>query len=113
MGLDDFQVTTPFPGGPANDSAIEFQLDPAALATFLGELFDICRPGTREAGSPSDLRTPHRPFHRTSEHAQFPASGKKSNNQFISVDSKGTVAQCDRWVTSYPDYYWEHFESRI
>ena len=27
------------------------------------------------------------------------------SNQFISVDAKGTVAQCDSWVTSYPEYF--------
>jgi len=27
------------------------------------------------------------------------------SDQFISVDSKGSVAQCDCWVTSYPNYF--------
>ncbi|HRX56169.1 MAG TPA: radical SAM protein [Verrucomicrobiales bacterium] len=105
LGLDDFQVNTPFPGGPANDSAIEFQLDPAALATFLGELFDIWVDRGLEAGvalGPFDALIDH----FTGRPARLPCIWKENcSNQFISVDSKGTVAQCDCWVTSYPDYY--------
>jgi hypothetical protein len=34
--------------------------------------------------------------------ARLPCIWKENcSNQFISVDSKGSVAQCDCWVTSY------------
>src|SRR5258708_12571053 len=42
LGLDDFQVNTPFAGGPAKDVEGGFHLDSIELARFLGELFDIC-----------------------------------------------------------------------
>src|SRR5579862_5259456 len=41
LGLTDFQVNTPFPGGPAHEAATSFVLDTDDLAEFLGGLFDI------------------------------------------------------------------------
>ena len=44
--------------------------------------------------------------HFTGQAARLPCIWKENcSNQFISVDSKGTVAQCDCWVTSYPEYF--------
>ena len=44
--------------------------------------------------------------HFTGRPARLPCIWKENcSNQFISVDAKGTVAQCDCWVTSYPDYF--------
>lgn len=105
LGLDDFQVNTPFPGGPANDSAEEFQLESAELAAFLGELFDIWIERGLDTGialGPFDALIDH----FTGRPARLPCIWKENcSNQFISVDAKGTVAQCDCWVTSYPDYF--------
>ena len=105
LGLDDFQVNTPFPGGPANDSPAEFQLDPARLAGFLGELFDLWAGHGFEQGialGPFDALI----HHFTGQPARLPCIWKENcSNQFISVDAKGTVAQCDCWVTSYPDHW--------
>jgi len=41
------------------------------------------------------------------ESGSSPACIWKENcsDQFISVDSKGSVTQCDCWVTSYPKYF--------
>src|SRR3984957_1995093 len=41
LGLDDFQVNTPFPGGPAKEIEESFELDSRELATFLAGLFDL------------------------------------------------------------------------
>ena len=41
LGLEDFQVNTPFPGGPASELEGRFKLDAAELADFLAGLFDI------------------------------------------------------------------------
>jgi len=44
--------------------------------------------------------------HFTGAPARLPCIWKENcSNQFISVDSKGTVAQCDCWVTSYPESF--------
>jgi radical SAM protein with 4Fe4S-binding SPASM domain len=51
------------------------------------------------------------PFDALIEHfagrpARLPCIWKENcSNQFISVDAKGTVAQCDCWVTSYPESF--------
>src|SRR6516164_8150318 len=41
LGLTDFQVNTPFPGGPAKEVEGGFQLDSCELADFMVGLFDI------------------------------------------------------------------------
>ncbi len=41
LGLSDFQVNTPFPGGPAKEVESDFQLDLSDLARFLVGLFDV------------------------------------------------------------------------
>ena len=43
---------------------------------------------------------------RWSQVARLPCIWKENcSEQFISVDSKGSVAQCDCWVTSYRKYF--------
>ena len=105
LGLTDFQVNTPFPGGPAGRIEGGFQLDNDRLAAFLGELFDIwMREGYRSgiALGPFDALIDH----FTHRAARLPCIWKENcSNQFISVNSKGVVAQCDCWVTSYPEYF--------
>ena len=41
LGLSDFQVNTPFPGGPAKQHEKDFRLDLKELAKFLVGLFDV------------------------------------------------------------------------
>lgn len=105
LGLDSFQVNTPFPGGPAAEVDGAFQLDTKQLASFLCDLFDIwIARGHASAVSlgPFDALINHfigRP-------ARLPCIWKENcSNQFIAVDAKGTVAQCDCWVTSYPETF--------
>jgi len=104
LGLGSFQVNTPFPGGPAKDAAADFQLDSAQLAGFLGELLDIWVERGLEAGvalGPFDALI----HHFTGRPARLPCIWKENcSNQFIAVDAKGDVAQCDCWVTSYRDH---------
>jgi uncharacterized protein len=107
LGVDDFQVNTPFTGGPAKEAEAKanFQLDPAELANFLAGLFDIWIKYGYASGvslGPFDALI----HHFTGAPARLPCIWKENcSNQFISVDSKGTVAQCDCWVTSYPESF--------
>jgi uncharacterized protein len=105
LGLEDFQVNTPFAGGPAKEVEGGFQLDSAGLATFLTGLFDIWIQRGYASGvslGPFDALI----HHFTGAPARLPCIWKENcSNQFISVDSKGTVAQCDCWVTSYPESF--------
>jgi uncharacterized protein len=101
----DFQVNTPFPGGPASQLKDEFQLGVDELASFLGGLFDIWMERGYNSGvslGPFDALIDH----FTHRAARLPCIWKENcSNQFISVDAKGSVAQCDCWVTSYPEYF--------
>ena len=105
LGLDNFQVNTPFPGGPAAEVEGAFQLDTKELAGFLSRLFDIWIERGYDFGvslGPFDALIDH----FTGRPARLPCIWKENcSNQFISVDSKGTVAQCDCWVTSYPESF--------
>jgi uncharacterized protein len=105
LGLNDFQVNTPFPGGPAHEVEGGFQLDSGELAGFLGELFDLWMAQGYDAGvalGPFDALIDH----FTGRPARLPCIWKENcSNQFISVDAKGSVAQCDCWVTSYPESF--------
>jgi len=95
LGLKSFQVNTPFPGGPAKAVEAEFDLDKTALAEFLAGLFDIWMERGHANGvslGPFDSLI----HHFTGAPARLPCIWKENcSNQFISVDSKGTVAQCD------------------
>ena len=105
LGLKSFQVNTPFPGGPAKAVEAEFDLESGALAAFLGGLFDIWMERGHADGvalGPFDALV----HHFTGAASRLPCIWKENcSNQFISVDSKGTVAQCDCWVTSYPESF--------
>jgi uncharacterized protein len=104
LGLTSFQVNTPFPGGPAHDES-GINLDNTQLAQFLSGLFDVWMQRGHAAGvklGPFDALIDH----FTGAPARLPCIWKENcSNQFISVDSKGTVAQCDCWVTSYPESF--------
>jgi radical SAM protein with 4Fe4S-binding SPASM domain len=103
LGLTNFQVNTPVRGGPANKDGI--QLDDRELGPFLAGLFDVWMERGYDAGvtlGPFDALI----HHFTGAPARLPCIWKENcSNQFISVDSKGTVAQCDCWVTSYPEKF--------
>ena len=105
LGLENFQVNTPFPGGPAAEVEGAFQLDTNELANFLCGLFDTWMERGYHSGvslGPFDALIDH----FTGKQARLPCIWKENcSNQFISVDSKGTVAQCDCWVTSYPESF--------
>ena len=105
LGVTDFQINTPFPGGEANDVKDSMPLDVAELARFHQELADIWF----ERGYHEGVRIG--PFDEllnyfTHREACLPCIwGQNCADEFISIDARGYVAQCDCWVTSYPDYY--------
>ena len=44
--------------------------------------------------------------HFTGEGACLPCIWLQNcTDEFVSIDARGHVAQCDCWVTSYPDYW--------
>ncbi len=105
LGVTDFQINTPFPGGAANAAKQGMPLDVAELARFHVELADLWL----ERGVDAGVRVG--PFDEllnyfTHRDACLPCIwGQNCTDEFISIDARGNVAQCDCWVTSYPDYF--------
>jgi len=106
VGIDNFQVNTPFPGGPASKEwPMHAPLDLDRLAEFTVRLFELWSTEGRARGirlGPFDGLFDH----FTKGEGRLPCIFQENcANQFISVDAKGSVAQCDCWVTSYPDWF--------
>lgn len=104
LGIVDFQINTPFAGGPADAVKRAFPLDPHRLGRFLIDLADIWMSRGRRAGvkiGPFDelLR------HFTGRPAALPCLWRDNcAHEFVCIDPRGWVAQCDCWVASYPDH---------
>ena len=100
-GVTDFQVNTPFPGGPGRHAE---PLDVDALSGFLRGLMDLFV----ERGFGRGVRLG--PFDAlidsfSGRPAQLPCFWQPScADEFLSIDARGEVALCDCWVTSYPEH---------
>jgi radical SAM protein with 4Fe4S-binding SPASM domain len=105
VGLDSFQVNTPFPGGTQNNAKRSLGLDVDELGAFMADLTDVWIERGYSRGVAMD------PMAELVK--QFMDGGAclpciwQSNcaDEFISIDARGYVAQCDCWVTSYPEYF--------
>ncbi len=105
VGVRSFQINTPFPGGPASEEwPMHAPLNLDRLSEFVTALYERW---FRE-GLPNGIQLG--PFDGLHDHfigneARLPCIFKENcANQFISIDAHGTTAQCDCWVTSYPDW---------
>jgi uncharacterized protein len=112
LDVRSFQVNTPFPGGEANLVKRLMPLETDALARFFTELAEIWL----ERGYDAGVRVG--PFDEllayfSGAQALLPCIWTDDcANHIISIDARGNVAQCDCWVTSYPDYWFGNiFES--
>ena len=106
LGITDFQVNTPFPGGEAAAAKKELPVaEVEALSRFYSELADVWlergyRNGVRVG--PLDALLQHFSHQPTTLPCIW---GDNCANTLVSIDARGYVAQCDCWVTSYPDYH--------
>ena len=104
LGVTSFQVNTAFSGGEANDAKAEVILDVDRLAGFFVDLARVWFERGRGAGVALG------PFDELLE--KFSGRGgclpciwrQNCTDEFVSIDARGNVAQCDCWVTSYPEY---------
>jgi uncharacterized protein len=105
LRVTDFQINTPFPGGEGNEIKQSILLDIGELARFHCELADIWL----ERGPDDDIRIG--PFDQllnyfTHRYAALPCIwGQNCADEFVCIDARGYVAQCDCWVTSYPEFH--------
>jgi uncharacterized protein len=105
LAITNFQVNTPFPGGKANDVKKSLPLDLDALSRFFIDLTDVWLERGYHGGvrvGPMDELI--RQF--TDGQGCLPCIWQANcADQFVSIDARGYVAQCDCWVTSYPEYF--------
>ncbi len=104
LNITDFQINTPFPGGPYNSSKTDYPLDNDLLTDFFT---DLCRIWI-ERGYDKNIRIGPlgelTEYFRTGD-AMLPCIWQANcANDFICIDPYGNVAQCDCWVASYPDF---------
>jgi radical SAM protein with 4Fe4S-binding SPASM domain len=103
LGITDFQINTPFPGGSLNDTKKGYPLDIRRLGDFLADLATVWMERGFQKGVSVD------PFNKLLDY--FVQGSKdvlciwRDNcvNDFVCVDPQGYVAQCDCWVTGYPE----------
>jgi radical SAM protein with 4Fe4S-binding SPASM domain len=105
LGITDFQVNTPFPGGEQNDAKRDLALENEELSRFFIDLTDIWVERGMNAGiklGPIDQLIAK----FSGEQHSLPCIWQSNcTDEFISIDARGHVAQCDCWVTSYPEYF--------
>jgi uncharacterized protein len=105
VGVNSFQVNTPFPGGEQNDTKRSLGLDVDELGRFFADLTDVwLERGYNENVSVGPVDELVKTFIDGS--GCLPCIWQSNcADEFISIDARGFVAQCDCWVTSYPDYF--------
>jgi radical SAM protein with 4Fe4S-binding SPASM domain len=105
LEITDFQINTSFSGGEMNDAKQESILEMDGLAGFFADLTRIWVERGYERGvklGPIDQLMGH----FRGEGACLPCIWRQNcTDEFVSIDARGHVAQCDCWVTSYPDYW--------
>lgn len=104
LGISEFQVNTPFPGGSPNRVKDGYPLDSDALAGFLLDLASVWV--ERDANRQVTIG----PLDRLLDYFE---TGRKDLlciwqdncvNGFVCIDPQGHVSQCDCWAASYPEF---------
>ena len=105
LHITDFQVNTSFSGGEPCDAKLQSILDMNGLSKFVVDLAHIWA----ERGFRGGVKLG--PFDQLLNYfigdvASLPCIWQQNcADEFVSIDARGYVAQCDCWVTSYPDYW--------
>lgn len=105
LQITDFQVNLPFPGGPGGDSGAGRPLEAGPLSRFMTDLFDVWL----ERGYAQGVTVG--PFDQFLEHRLAGGGGlpciwrENCSSEFLCIDPRGNVAQCDCWVASYPEHW--------
>jgi radical SAM protein with 4Fe4S-binding SPASM domain len=105
IGVQSFQVNTPFPGGEENGTKRTLGLDVKQLGQFFEDLTDVwLERGYNKGVSLGPIDELVKQF--TDASGCLPCIWQANcADEFISIDARGFVAQCDCWVTSYPEYF--------
>jgi len=105
LEINSFQVNTPFPGGEENDVKQSLPLEVDELSRFFIDLTDVwIERGYRQGVKLGPVDELIKQF--TDGTGCLPCIWQNNcADEFVSIDARGYVAQCDCWVTSYPEYF--------
>jgi len=104
VGLRSFQINTPFPGGAPHASKMRLPLPTDRLASFFLDLLNIWL----ERGYEQGIRIG--PFDELIDYFLTGNPGlpciwhNSCAGEFVCIDPRGFVSQCDCWVASYPAF---------
>jgi len=104
VGMTDFQVNTPFPGGLSSESKKGFPLDTEELTRFLIDLIDVWMARGYEKG----VRIG--PFDKLVDYFTEGDRGlvciwrNNCADEFFCIGPNGDMSQCDCWAASYPEF---------
>lgn len=105
LKLGGFQINTPFPGGMLNDVKKALPLNTPALSRFYRDLAAVWMKRGYEKGvriSPFDQFLEYFLGEETCISCIW---RENCTDEFLCIDPRGAVAQCDCWVASYPEYW--------
>jgi radical SAM protein with 4Fe4S-binding SPASM domain len=106
VGLNGFQLNTPFPGGPSNSTGLELQLNCDAFIRFSLDLIDIWLEEGYDRGIGIAPFEGVLDYFKTGETCGLVCGMRGDcSRRFFCIDPKGNVSQCDCWVTSYPEFH--------
>jgi uncharacterized protein len=105
LGIQSFQLNSPFPGGRINSIKKKLPLNPEKLAGFFTDLIDCWIEDGYERG----IRVG--PFDSVLNYFLHDTNGlpciwqANCTDEFICIDPRGYVSQCDCWAASYPEFW--------
>ena len=112
LQLGGFQLNTPFPGGILNDVKKSLPLDTYALSHFYRELAALWMERGYEQGVRINPFDQFLQYFLGEETCISCIWRENCTDEFLCIDARGAVAQCDCWVASYPEYWFGNiFES--
>ena len=113
LELGGFQINTPFPGGVLNDVKKSLPLDTQALSRFYRELASFWMEHGYDRGVGINPFDQFLQYFLGEETCISCIWRENCTDEFLCIDPRGAVAQCDCWVTSYPQYWFGNiFESK-
>jgi uncharacterized protein len=105
LGFREFQINTPFPGGPSNRVKDGYPLDSDRLARFLLDLATVWMNRGDDSGvqvGPLEDRLMNYFVHGDKD--LLCIWRDNCVNEFVCIDPQGHVSQCDCWAASYPEF---------